>query len=102
MDENMEGRKLEVMVGDRCNVGYVVKIITRMIIHCTRVVGLIYMVFRRGGKLGMLVMAHNIPQIYATIDNKQASIIDMEGKLCGQVVSILIDLRSIIFMLVLT
>jgi len=43
-------------------------------------------------------VGHNIPQIYAIVDNKhadhQASIIEMEGKLCGQVVSILIGLGS--------
>lgn len=36
-----------------------------------------------------------IPRIYATVDNMQvdhqASIIEMEGKLCDQVVSIFID-----------
>lgn len=37
----------------------------------------------------------SIPRIYAVLDYKQgdhqASIIDMDGKLCNQVVSILID-----------
>ena len=40
----------------------------------------------------------SIPRIYATFDKKQvdhqASIIQMEGQLCDQVVSILIDPRS--------
>ena len=43
-------------------------------------------------------VGHNIPHIYAIVDNKQtyhqASIIEMEGKLYSQVVSILIDLGS--------
>ena len=40
-------------------------------------------------------VGHSIPLIYAVVDNKQedhqASIIDMDGKHCDQVVSILID-----------
>jgi len=40
-------------------------------------------------------VGHNIPQIYATVDNRQAdhqaSIIEMDDKLCVQVVSILIN-----------
>jgi len=43
-------------------------------------------------------VGHRIPRIYATMDNKQvdhhASIIEMDGMLCDQVVSILIDPRS--------
>ena len=43
-------------------------------------------------------VGHNIPPIYVVVDNKkadhQASIIDMDGKLCDQVVSILIEPRS--------
>ena len=43
-------------------------------------------------------VGHNIPCIYADVDNMQedhqASIIEMDGKLCDQVVSILIDLVS--------
>ena len=43
-------------------------------------------------------VGHNIPKIYALVDNKKTdhheSIIEMEGKLYGQVVSILIDLGS--------
>eukprot|EP00253_Pinus_taeda_P027395 PITA_27395 len=43
-------------------------------------------------------VGHNIPRIYAVVDNRQAnhqaSIIEMDGKLCDQVVSILIDPRS--------
>jgi len=39
-----------------------------------------------------------IPSIYATLDKKhadhQASIIEMDGKICDQVISILIDLGS--------
>ena len=38
-----------------------------------------------------------IPRIYAALDNRQAdhqtSIIEMDGKLCDQFISILIDLR---------
>jgi len=41
-------------------------------------------------------VGHNIPQIYAFVDNwqadHQASIIDLDDKICDQVVSILIDL----------
>ena len=51
-------------------------------------------------------VGHIIPQIYVIVENKQAvhqtSIIKMEGKICGQVVSILIDLDLIIAMLILT
>ena len=40
-------------------------------------------------------VGHNIPQIYAVLDSMQedhqASISEMDGKLCDQVVSILID-----------
>lgn len=40
-------------------------------------------------------VGHSVPRIYATPDNRQkyhqASIIEMDGKLCDQVVSILID-----------
>ena len=40
-------------------------------------------------------VGHNIPQIYVVVDNikadHQASIIEMDDKLCGQVFSILID-----------
>jgi len=43
-------------------------------------------------------VSHSIPRIYAAMDNMQAyhqtSIIEMDGKLCDQVVSILIDLGS--------
>ena len=43
-------------------------------------------------------VGQSIPRIYAALDNiqadHQASIIEMEGKLCDQVVSILIDPRS--------
>ena len=40
-------------------------------------------------------VGHNIPKIYTIVENKQvdhqASIIEMDGKICDQVVSILID-----------
>ena len=40
-------------------------------------------------------VGHHIPLIYAIVDNKQAdhqaSIIEMDGKLCDQIVSILIE-----------
>lgn len=42
-------------------------------------------------------VSHKIPHTYATLDNRkmdnQASIIQMEEKLCDQVVSIMIDPR---------
>lgn len=43
-------------------------------------------------------VGHSAPWIYATLDNRQANhwayVINMDGKLCEQVVSILIDSRS--------
>ena len=40
-------------------------------------------------------VGHSVPWIYAVLDNKkiyhQTSIIDMDGKICDQVFSILID-----------
>ena len=43
-------------------------------------------------------VGHSIPRIYAVVDNKQAdhqaSIIEMDGKICDQFISILIDLGS--------
>jgi len=42
-------------------------------------------------------VGHIIPQTYVVVDTRhadhQASIVDMDGKLCDQVVSILIDPR---------
>jgi len=43
-------------------------------------------------------VGQSVPRIYATLDDKhvghQASIIDMDGKLCDQLISMLIDLGS--------
>lgn len=43
-------------------------------------------------------VGHSIPWIYAVFDNRKvnhhASIINMEGNMCDQVVSILIDIIS--------
>ena len=43
-------------------------------------------------------VGHRIPHIYAVVDNRQAyyqaSIIEMDDRLCDQVVSILFDPRS--------
>lgn len=39
-------------------------------------------------------VGHRIPRIYAIVDNRKTSITEMEGKLCDQTVSILIDPRS--------
>jgi len=47
MDLSLESSIIEVMVGDHCNVGFVVEIIARRIVHCTRVAGLGSTVLRR-------------------------------------------------------
>ena len=47
MDSNLESSRIEVMVRDHCSVGYVANIITRRIVHCTRVTGFISTVLRR-------------------------------------------------------
>jgi len=92
----MERSRLEAVVGNHCSVGYVVRIILRRIVCSIRVVvDPISTAIRRHIKLVMLVI---IPWIYADVENMQedhhALIIEMDGKLCNQVVSILIDPRS--------
>jgi len=56
MGRNLERNSLELMLGEHWSVGYMENTITRRIIHCTRVVGLISIMLRRPGKLGMLVI----------------------------------------------
>lgn len=57
MSRDLENIKTKVIVGDRCSIGYVAKIIVRRFFHCTGVVGLISIVIRRCKQLGMLVIA---------------------------------------------
>jgi len=47
MDLSLENKKTKLMVGDSCNVGHVVRSISRRIVHRLRVVDLISIVHRK-------------------------------------------------------
>jgi len=56
MGRSLQSSRIEVMVGDHCSIGYVENIITRRIVHCTRVADLKSIVLKRHRQLGMLVI----------------------------------------------
>lgn len=88
MGHNSSSIEVRVLVG--WTVGHAERSTLREIFHRIRVVGLRYIVRRRHILFGILVKE--------MLDNKyayhQAFIIEMDGKLCDQVISILADPRS--------
>lgn len=95
MGHNSSNNNIEVRALGGWSVGHVVRNTLGEIVHNIRMEGLRYTVHKRQtvGDVGQ-----SIPRIYATMDNGQAEqhayIIEMDGKLCDQVISILIDLGS--------
>ena len=95
LDRDMDhSSSLEVMALDGYSVGHVVRNTLREIIHKIRVVGLISTLHRKHRLLGMLVREFLKSMQYWRLEDHQASIIEMHGKIFDQVVSILIDPRS--------
>jgi len=84
------------MVEHHCSVGYVERIIVRGIVHSIRVCR--HQTYNAQEANTIRYVSHNIPRIYAVMDNMQADhqvfIIEMDGKICDKVVSIFIDLGS--------
>jgi len=96
MGLNLESNKIEVMVGDFCNDGFVVMIITRIISRCIRVENLRSIVLKRCRQLRMSAITFLIfIQLWKT--NKKITkhpSLKLEGRLYDKVVYILIEFGS--------
>jgi len=57
MGRSLESSRIEAMVGDSCNVGYLARSVSRRIFHYIRVVGLRSTVHRKHRHLGMFARA---------------------------------------------